>query len=193
MVSKMALSHLMTVLPCPLYSRADQKVRLTFRPMQLINIDIIGLQALKIAVNSAADMLRVKACLTITQKSIGDILLARMTLSRCLVLSNQVPMNRSVSPCLSLSGGDGYISAVSQKLTPSLSAISIWACASALVFCCPQVIVPRQILDTFHRIAVTLYIAFDCPFSFLLWIVRLDNYISCIPVTPGGVTLKILL
>src|SRR5690606_29378927 len=78
-----------------------------------------------------------------------DILLARMTLLRCLVLLNHVPIKRSVSPCLSLSGGDGYISAVSQKFTPALSAMSICACASLSLFCCPHVIVPKQIFETF--------------------------------------------
>ena len=82
------------------------------------------------------------------KKSMGEILLAKTTSLRFLVLANQVPIKRSVSPCFSLAGGEGYISAVSQKLTPSDKAKSICSCASASEFCWPQVIVPRHILET---------------------------------------------
>jgi hypothetical protein len=58
-------------------------------------------------------------------------------------------MISSVRPTVSARTGlTGYISAVSQKVTPASSAMSAWAWPSASVFCVPQVIVPRHSSET---------------------------------------------
>jgi hypothetical protein len=77
------------------------------------------------------------------------ILVASTTLSRAPGReANQLPMIRSVEPCVSGLGGTAYISAVSKKLTPRSSAKSICAWPSASVFCWPQVMVPRHTRET---------------------------------------------
>ena len=59
------------------------------------------------------------------------------------------PMNSSVRPTVSArTGFTGYISAVSMKVMPWSSAMSIWRCASASSVWLPQVMVPRQISVT---------------------------------------------
>ena len=54
----------------------------------------------------------------------------------------------SVRPCVVAFGGTGYISAVSMKVMPSPTAWSSCACASASLFCWPQVMLPRQTSET---------------------------------------------
>jgi len=73
---------------------------------------------------------------------------AKKTLSRFPVFANQVPMYASVRPCVSALGGTGYISAVSMKSTPRSRAYDNCSCASASVFCSPQVMVPSAIALT---------------------------------------------
>src|SRR4029453_12611547 len=63
-------------------------------------------------------------------------------------LPSHAPRIVSVEPWVSLRGGTGYISAVSMKFIPFLSAHAICECASLSVFCSPQVIVPRQMSET---------------------------------------------
>ncbi|OIQ93897.1 hypothetical protein GALL_241850 [mine drainage metagenome] len=60
------------------------------------------------------------------------ILLASTTSARRLLRANHRPRISSLRPTVSaLTGLTGYISAVSMKLMPASSAISIWDCASA--------------------------------------------------------------
>ena len=87
-----------------------------------------------------------------------ETLVAMITSSRRPDFSIQPPMIRSVSPCVSFdSGVVGYISAVSMKLMPWSSAMSICACPSAAVFCVPQVMEPRHNALTFRSGAAKQY------------------------------------
>jgi hypothetical protein len=77
-----------------------------------------------------------------------------MILSRLPLAAIQLPRYSSVRPSVSARVGvTGYISAVSMKLMPWSSARSIWAWASASLFCDPQVIVPRHTALTDRPVA----------------------------------------
>ena len=65
---------------------------------------------------------------------------------------NQLPMMVSVAPKVSARAGTAYISAVSQKYTPRSSERLKIACASASFTCSPNVMVPRQMGDTFKSL-----------------------------------------
>ena len=95
----------------------------------------------------------------------GPATLVAMTRpSRALAREPAAEIRARCAPASSAFGGTGYISAVSMKLMPASSAQSSCACASASLFCSPQVIVPRHTSETsrsvpgnvrtFHRIPI---------------------------------------
>ena len=119
------------------------------------------------------------------------ILEARITSSLFPDFLNQDPMIFSVLPWVSGRAGVEYISAVSRKLTPCSSAYSICSWPSASVFCCPQVMVPRQILLTliseFGRV-----VYFICYFSLVKpagLFIDSSMYLNITPAQWAGVNL----
>src|SRR6185436_1337271 len=86
--------------------------------------------------------------LRIQSRRPGPAILVAMTSPSRPRFASQPPRMLSVRPCVVGLGGTGYISAVSMKLTPRSTARSSCACASASLFCSPQVIVPRHASET---------------------------------------------
>ena len=136
-----------------LVAQPAKKVGSAFRPVQLVEINDVGLQALEAAFHgflqagsgkarAATDMFDIVA----GARGLGC---STMTLLRWPVLANHSPMMVSVRKDVSGLAGTAYISAVSKKLIPCSSAISIWAWPSSAVFWLPQVMVPRQRALTF--------------------------------------------
>src|SRR5690606_12199506 len=108
-----------------LVAELAEEVGVPVRPVQLIEIDMLGLQALQTALQCSGDVL--------TGEAGGAVTDMVHVPARPGELAREKPR-----------GGTGYISAQSMKLTPASRARSIWAKASRWVFCSPQVMVPRH-------------------------------------------------
>ena len=131
--------------------RAEHR-HVALRPMDLVQVDVLDLQAREAGVDRLGDVRRASGrCARRAPSRAGPgrrpCSRSRACRGRCAAPASCRGRSRC-GPGSRAFGGTGYISAVSMKLTPCATAKSSCTCASASLFCSPQVIVPRQTSET---------------------------------------------
>jgi hypothetical protein len=152
-----------------LVAQLAEEVGAALRPVQLVQVDAVGLQALEAGIQRGDDVLAV-----VLELAVADVVDAVAGAGDLAGQHPVVAVAAAFEPVADDAfgggvgfgrGGTGYISAVSMKLIPAALARSIWAKASSWLFCSPQVMVPRQRALTLRSVRPSWRYSIGCSLA----------------------------